>query len=200
MAELAVMRHAPTLWNEEGRIQGRTDVPLSAAGRAGLAGRRLPADLAAATCMCSPLMRCRETARLLGARDVIVEPRLIETSWGAWEGRRAKELDGALRTALAGGTSQRLDFRPPGGESPRDVQARLLPWLTEVGAAGRAVTAVSHKGVIQALYAMATGWDMDSPRPHKLDWAGAHLFAVDATGTPEIVRLNIALDTVEAPA
>ena len=47
-----------------------------------------------------------------------------------------------------------LDFRPAGGESPRDVQDRLLPWLA--GLRGPTV-AVTHKGVIRALYCPGHG-------------------------------------------
>jgi probable phosphoglycerate mutase len=46
-----------------------------------------------------------------------------------------------------------LDFRPPGGESPRDVQERLKPYLASL--AGPTI-AVTHKGVLRALYALAT--------------------------------------------
>ena len=32
MTPLAMIRHGPTAWNEEHRLQGRADVPLSAVG------------------------------------------------------------------------------------------------------------------------------------------------------------------------
>jgi probable phosphoglycerate mutase len=46
MTRLAVLRHGPTAWNAEGRIQGRADIPLSAAGAAALRGLTLPAPVA----------------------------------------------------------------------------------------------------------------------------------------------------------
>src|SRR3546814_19659201 len=61
-----------------------------------------------------------------------------------------------------------LDLRPPGGESPRQVQDRLKPWLAERSSCGRDTIAVTHKGVIRALYALACGWDMTGPPPDKL--------------------------------
>ena len=38
-----------------------------------------------------------------------------------------------------------LDFRAPGGESPREVQARIRPLLAEIGRDGRDRLAVTHK-------------------------------------------------------
>ncbi|MGW8271419.1 MAG: histidine phosphatase family protein, partial [Burkholderiales bacterium] len=43
MILLATLRHAETEWSRDKRIQGRTDVPLSPAGRAALRARALPA-------------------------------------------------------------------------------------------------------------------------------------------------------------
>ena len=39
----AILRHAPTGWNAEGRLQGSTDIPLSPAGEAAARSWRLPA-------------------------------------------------------------------------------------------------------------------------------------------------------------
>jgi hypothetical protein len=42
MTRIALLRHFPTDWNAEGRLQGRTDIPLSAASREGLSALALP--------------------------------------------------------------------------------------------------------------------------------------------------------------
>ena len=193
MTRLAMIRHAPTAWNESGRIQGHADEPLSAAGRAAAAGWRLAPELGDVAWLSSPLGRARETARLMAARDCVAEPRLIEMDWGAWEGRRLAELRAELGAAMAENEARGLDFRPDGGESPRDVQARLATWLAELARAGRPVAAVSHKGVIRALYALAAGWDMTGKPPARLAWDCAHLFSLAADGTPAVARLNLPL-------
>ena len=59
---------------------------------------------------------------------------------------------------------------------------------------GRPTAAVTHKGVIRAVLALATGWDMRDKPPHRLDWSAAHLFRLDASGEPKIARLNVALE------
>jgi probable phosphoglycerate mutase len=112
-----------------------------------------------------------------------------------WEGRtlaeaRESDPDAAAREA------QGLDFRAPNGESPREVQARLLPWLAALQADTLAVT---HKGVIRALYALATGWPMLGRMPHRLDMASLQLFTVGPGGTLAIDALNLPLEAAEAP-
>jgi broad specificity phosphatase PhoE len=95
---------------------------------------------------------------------------------------------------MAAAEAAGLDLRPPGGESPREVQARVRPLLAEIAQSGRPTAAVTHKGVIRAVLALATGWDMRDKPPHRLDWSAAHLFRLDASGKPRIARLNVALE------
>ena len=77
MTLLALLRHGPTAWTREHRLQGRTDLPLDAAGRATVIGWRLPSELRSFCWLTSPLARCTETTALLGLHSEI-EPRLIE--------------------------------------------------------------------------------------------------------------------------
>jgi probable phosphoglycerate mutase len=204
MTELLTIRHGPTGWNADGRIQGRTDIPLSPEGRARVQAWRLPAGLARfdgeADWVTSPLLRAAETARLLrgladgaGAADVKADDRLVEMAYGAWEGRLRAEVEAGLRASLGDWGHLGLDFAPPGGESPRRVQARLRPFLAERAACGRATVAVCHKGVIRALYALATGWAMTTRPPEKVRDDCAHLFSLSADGTPAVVRMNVPL-------
>lgn len=192
MTPLLVLRHAPTAWNGSRRIQGRADVPLSPAGRALAASWRPPPGTERWRWVASPLARARETARLMRV-EAAIEPRLIEMDWGTWEGRQLAELRAELGPAMAAMEAQGLDFRPPDGESPRDVQARLAPWLREVGSAGHATGALTHKGVIRALYALASGWDMRDKEQVRLRGARAHRFLVAPDGVVAVDALNLDL-------
>ena len=186
--KLALLRHGDTAWSVEGRIQGRTDVPLSDAGRTALRGWKLPAECAGMRVISSPLARCVETAALLGAPHAGREPRLAEMSWGAWEGRRLAELRAEFGAAMEENEARGWDFRPQGGESPRDVLARVQSWLAELH---EPTLAITHRGVIRAIFAAATGWDLRGKPPAKLEWSAVHLFRVAADGTPSIDRLNV---------
>ncbi len=122
---ICLIRHGTTAWNAAGRIQGRRDVPLSDAGRAQVRGWRLPHGFAQAACMASPLRRALETAALLGFDQPAIDGRLAEMDWGEFEGRTLTELRAELGPAMRELEDSGLDFRPPGGESPREVAGRL---------------------------------------------------------------------------
>jgi probable phosphoglycerate mutase len=190
VSRLWLLRHGPTPWTETGRIQGHSDVPLSDAGRRAVAAWRLPPDLAGLPVLCSPLARARETAAALGLTPERIEPRLAERSWGHWEGERLAELRHRYGGEMVELEARGLDMRPPGGETPRELQARLAPLLAELAAAGRDMLAVTHRGVIRAVWAHAIGWDMTGKPPAKLRDACVHGFDLAADGTPALVQLN----------
>jgi probable phosphoglycerate mutase len=173
---VALLRHGRTEWNDARRMQGRADIPLSDAGRAQVTGWRLPAAVAGARVVASPLARAIGTARLLCGTEPAVEPDLIEMDWGAWEGRTFDELRAELGPAYAVAEALGIDYRPPGGESPRDVQHRVERWFGRVASGPGPVVAVTHQGVLRALVAKLTGWDMVSKSPVKLLPDRVHLF------------------------
>jgi 2,3-bisphosphoglycerate-dependent phosphoglycerate mutase len=187
---LALIRHMPTVWNREGRLQGQRDTPLDLDA---IPHWRLPPELAGFRFLSSPLLRARDTARRLGVTPQI-DPRLIEMSWGDWEGFTLPELRGKFRGTLDELEAQGLDFATPGGDSPRDVQHRVRPLLAEIAAEGTPTAAVTHKGVIRPIFALATGWDMLGKPPYRLSWSAAHLFRLAPDGHPSVERLNLSLD------
>ena len=191
--DLVLLRHGLTDWNETGRIQGRSDRPLSEDGRARVRDWRIPPAFQAYHWVTSPLRRARETAALLGHEEAEIVPELIEADWGAWEGQRLDELRARLGATMAAMEWRGLDFRPPGGESPRDLQGRLAPWLARVADGRDPCIAVTHKGVMRALYALAAGWDLRGSPPAKLRPDCAHRFRLASGGGLAVARLNLAL-------
>ena len=97
---LVLARHGETEWSQAGRHTGRTDIPLTAAGREQalrlgglLAGRSFSRVLS------SPLSRATETARLAGFGDRLeLDDDLREWDYGIYEGRTrvdiAREIPG----------------------------------------------------------------------------------------------------------
>jgi probable phosphoglycerate mutase len=180
--KLALLRHGITDWNLEKRVQGRIDQPLCDLGREQLAKLALPQALANYRWYCSPLLRARQSAELLGLTDVVIESALIEMSWGDWEGEVLKPLRRKLGDEMRANERRGLDFCPPGGESPRQVQLRLQPWLRQLAAAGNDSAAVVHKGIIRCIYALASGWDMRGESPVDFAWDAIHQFEISANG------------------
>jgi probable phosphoglycerate mutase len=181
MTRLALIRHGITDWNLQKRIQGRIDQPLNESGRDKLRRLRLPPGFRDHRWYCSPLQRARETADILGL-DYHIEPALIEMHWGDWEGEVLKPLRKQLGDEMRDNERRGLDFCPPGGESPRQVQARLQPWLCELATAGENAAAVVHKGIIRCVYALACDWDMRGEAPVDFAWDAIHQFELDAKG------------------
>ena len=190
--DVVMVRHATTDWNERGRIQGHTDISLNERGRTEASNWHF--DAGGYRWIASPLKRALETARLLGGTVIESESRLREMHWGEWEGRTLAQLRRELGEAMSVNEARGLDFRPAGGESPREVQIRLCSWLGDVSTQTTPCIAVTHKGVIRALMAYATGWDMTGQPPCRLDWCSAHRFRVRAHSCEvELYQPNLAL-------
>lgn len=179
MIDVVMLRHAVTAWNEAGRIQGQRDIPLAELGRRSLTGCRLPARFASYRVHSSPLARAVETAALLGLGTPALDRRLMEMDWGEWEGETRASVAAADADGVARNEARGPDFRPPGGESPREVQARVIEWARSAARSPSNVVAITHKGVIKATLGLARGWDLTGKDPVRLDWSCLHRFRFD---------------------
>ena len=159
MTRLALLRHADTPWSVEGRIQGRRDVPLLEGVTV-----QIPETCRGMRIVTSPLLRCVQTAALLGVPDAPREPRIAEMDWGQWEGERLADLRGRLGDEMAQNEARGLDFTPPGGESPRMVLHRVRQWLLEVSVPTLAIT---HRGGEVAVPQPPIQGDSDSGKFHR---------------------------------
>ncbi len=191
--KIALLRHGATEWNAQGRIQGRTDIPLSADGIAEMTRLAPPPGFARARAYTSPLLRARQTAELLGLKNTSADDRLAEHNWGRWEGLTRAEIlanegdDAFLRAGTA------YDFCPPGGEPTRDFVARVGDFLHQIAQGQGDVIAITHRGVLRSAYALATGWDMREAMPNDLDVSCALILELDRKGAPSIAAMNIPL-------
>lgn len=158
-------RHGQTDWNAERRLQGQHDIPLNALGRTQasqcgtilsrlFAGARLrAADL---DYVASPLGRARETMELMRAGlslpplDYRTEPRLMEMSFGRWEGFTFAELQAREAEALAARERDKWGFVLPEGESYEQLVVRVRDWYDGIE---RDTVVASHGGVCRALIA-----------------------------------------------
>jgi broad specificity phosphatase PhoE len=133
---LYLVRHCRTRYNEEHRVQGKLDIPLSEGGRQeARANCALLHGLGITRILSSPLLRAVETAQIYAASiDVPVEtdPRLREIDHGAWEGDVIEELEANLVSAWH---AWRVDPVgqpiPDGSETLEQAQARAVAAVQE---------------------------------------------------------------------
>ena len=131
MTILALVRHGLTSWNENKLVQGRSDIPLSEKGRKQVRNWHVPVELKDFLIVSSPLIRAKETAKILFGESITTDDRLVEMDWSKWEGKSLKDLRAELGNLMEAWEAEGLDFRAPGGESPREVQKRLKPFMHE---------------------------------------------------------------------
>ncbi len=158
---IALLRHGHTAWNRMHRLQGSTDIPLDDEARETLSGLRFPSPWDRADLWSSPLSRAKETAQLL-SRPPQVSAALTEMNWGDWEGLKGVDLKADPASGFIDLEHWGWDYRPPNGESPREVLARVEPWLN---ARTQDTVVVAHMGTLRAALALATGWDFHGPCP-----------------------------------
>ncbi|MBX7145829.1 MAG: histidine phosphatase family protein [Alphaproteobacteria bacterium] len=192
MTLLGLIRHGPTSWNESKKIQGWSDISLSPRGQETVKNWIIPEKFKNFLWVSSPLKRCLETASLLGIEPLIV-PNLKEMSWGIYEGHTLQELRNNLDPTIHEREKLGLDFHPPQGETPRELQNRLKPWLYSLGQSKKNTIAVTHRGVIRNIMALATGWDMIGKPPFPIEPNCLHLFKINHDGIPAIETMNIML-------
>jgi alpha-ribazole phosphatase len=153
-----LVRHAPAI-NPDGLIYGQGEIEVDCSNRTALESLAdlLPPDPVR---MVTPLARTRTTAEALwGARDWVVEPALVEQSFGEWQGLSHNALAALGDERVSAFWQAPATARPPGGESFADVMARVLPALERRSAEfrGRDIVAVCHGGSIRAALAVALG-------------------------------------------
>ena len=192
---IAIIRHGPTLWNAQGRVQGSIDTALSEAGRAKMAALLPPEGFENARPYCSPKLRARQTAELLGLQNPIFDERLVEQAWGEWEGMTRAEMTeryGADCFELAG-SKRGAEFRPPGGESTGELYGRLQSFFADIAKGEDDAIAVCHMGILRAGYVLATGWQLDMAMPPELNLGAALVLRLDGAGVPTLDTLNLPL-------
>jgi probable phosphoglycerate mutase len=207
VTRISLVRHGQTDWNRDGRIQGRSDIPLNEKGRAQAreAGRALRARRFDGV-YASPLRRAFETAAIiageLGMPAPVAVAGLEERSYGRAEGMTGPEIRAAFG-------ENRADV--PEWENDATVLARVLGSLSALAAhhAGERILVVAHGGVIGAVARHLTGGERPAPGEvignasvHDLEVVDGELrlveFNVAAEGLADPVELDVDVEVVAA--
>jgi probable phosphoglycerate mutase len=163
-----LLRHGAICSAKQARCYvGWQNVALSKAGiRQAENWARYFSGLALDEIYCSDLTRCLETAKIIGSRCTL-KPKplygLREIFLGAWEGRRFQSIQALYPREFQNRGDRIADHRPAGGESFRDLQARVWP---EFEAIARRLSGhilmVTHAGVIRVLLCRLLGMPLEN--------------------------------------
>ena len=171
---IIAIRHGETAWNVDTRIQGHLDIPLNDTGRwqARQLGKALAQEPVTAI-YSSDLQRAIATAQAVAdstGAPLIAEPHLRERSFGTLEGRTFTEVEADQPEVARRWRKRDPHFAPEGGESLTVLRERINATVHRLAAqhAGGLVVMVAHGGVLDVLYRLATGQELQAPRTWQL--------------------------------
>jgi len=172
---IIAVRHGETSWNADARIQGQRDIGLNDTGRwqAQRVGHAL-AEEAITAVYSSDLERAHATAQSISevkGIPVIPHEGLRERSFGMFEGKTFDEIHQEWPEHAHNWRKRIPEWQPPeGGESLIQLRERVTRTVQELAARhpGEQIVLVAHGGVLDALYRVATGQEVNSPRTWEL--------------------------------
>jgi len=155
-SKLLLLRHGETGEQYAGRYMGSTDVPLSEQGRRQVSTMKIILqDEKIDRCLCSPMLRCRDTARAVlepGGIDLEIDPDLREIDFGQWEGKGFDEIARTSPDRVRRWVAFDNDFAFPGGERIGDFLERTRRIAQRVSEdPAPTILLCTHGGVIRIL-------------------------------------------------
>jgi alpha-ribazole phosphatase len=170
-ARLLIIRHGQTDWNQQGRFQGQSDLPLNSLGlrlaqAAGWAAAQALNGEQPQAIYASDLRRAWQSAEAVHTAlptnesiPLIAEPRLREMSFGDWEGMTYAEIQARYSGALQRWEADLENIAPPNGETLRQMVERVQAALNDLLQAHPNGTTllVGHGGPLQLLIALTLG-------------------------------------------
>ena len=185
ITRFGVLRHAKTEWNQEKRIQGKSNSPLTPEGiQQAREWGMLLKTFSWNRILVSDIGRAFETAVLVNGYlqvPIIKDFRLQEQDWGEWTGKTLsmikKDLPGLLEEKERAGWG----FRPPGGEDRHTVWERSRKALKEAAEKwpGDQILVITHEGVIKCLIYGLMGRQFMSTKPSILNSWHLHRIRYD---------------------
>ena len=174
VTRIIAIRHGETAWNVDTRIQGHLDIPLNDTGlwQARQLARAL-ADEPVAAIYTSDLQRARATAQAVAdttGAPLTPEPDLRERSFGHFQGRTFAQIEAELPEDALRWRKRDPHYAPEGGESLTSLRTRIDNTVHRLAARhpGELVVLVAHGGVLDVIYRLATGQEIQAPRTWQL--------------------------------
>ena len=157
ITRFGLIRHVETEWNQEKRIQGQDDSPITPEGehQARQWGQVLAQEMWDRI-LVSDTGRALKTAALINTClkvPLVQDSRLREQNWGEWTGKRRDVIRKKFAGYLAEQEKKGWEFCPPGGENRNAVFERSQRALGEAAGKwpGTKILVITHEGVIKCL-------------------------------------------------
>ena len=174
---ITAVRHGETAWNVDTRIQGQIDIGLNARGQ--WQAQQLGAALAEHGLnhiYTSDLARAHHTALAIAThagiapQAVALHAGLRERAFGVFEGRTHAEIEAQWPQDALRWRQRVPDWAPQGGESPLQLRQRVEQTVAHIAARhpGEHIALVAHGGVLDMLYRLATGQEVNAVRTWEL--------------------------------
>lgn len=167
MTRIIFVRHGQTLWNQELKYQGHTDIALTDQGirQADLAAKRLSREQIAAV-YSSDLSRAFLTAERIAAQfglPVASFAQLREFRFGDWEGLTYDQIQKRWPDEAEQFVHSPGHVQIPGGETYSEVQERMEQLVLELVKKhdGQTIVIVSHGAAIRAVLCAALHMPLD---------------------------------------
>ncbi len=188
------IRHGESEWNARRIWQGHSESPLSVHGRAQAAalGRRLKqASYTFDRVYSSDLGRALETARIaLPQADIIVDPRLREINFGAFEGRSLDQLEAQERDEFSRWWASPYQTQlSGGGESMNCLRQRIDAWRAELSEV-TSIAVFTHGGVIRDALWRETTPPADGSWSFQVDNTSLSVITYNEVGPGSAVHLR----------
>jgi len=190
---LYLVRHGQVADGHTDRYHGHNDVDLSPTGiRQCQALAAHLRDVSFAGLYASDLTRTRRGAEIIGqgrGLPVQVIPAFREINFGIWEGLTFQEIMERYPEELRQRFNDLANYRIPGGESLKDLEARVSPALAELRQrhVGQNFLVVAHAGINRVILSRALNLDLNYI--FRLDQAYAGLNIIDYYPDLAVVRL-----------
>lgn len=174
---ITAVRHGETAWNVDTRIQGQIDIGLNTRGQ--WQAQQLGAALAEHGLnhiYTSDLARAHHTALAIAThagiapQAVALHAGLRERAFGVFEGRTHAEIEAQWPQDALRWRQRVPDWAPQGGESPLQLRQRVEQTVAHIAARhpGEHIALVAHGGVLDMLYRLATGQEVNAVRTWEL--------------------------------
>ncbi|MCS7263286.1 MAG: histidine phosphatase family protein [Armatimonadetes bacterium] len=191
-----LVRHGQTVWNEEGRLCGSSDIPLSEEGLAQaqrLAKRLKSVNFSAI--YSSPLKRAKQTAQEIASLHqlpVLIEDDLREIDYGDWEGMKVAEAVEKFPEIERLRREEPMKFAAPNGEPMKLFAQRVIAAVQKIASkhAGENFCIVAHQTVNRFILCWTLTMDFRFWRQLRQDPACVNLFQVREDGLWRVCLIN----------